>query len=71
VVSFRPSKSDRHRPSPRLPPSPNSKHRNGAYEKEGALVTAIRGVVRRNARALNTALGRGVPSWRQPVLRSC
>jgi hypothetical protein len=40
VVSFRPSKSDRHRPSPRLPPSPNSKHRNGAYEKEGALVTA-------------------------------
>ena len=38
-MSCRPSKSDRHGPSPRLPPSPNSKHRSGAYEKEGALVT--------------------------------
>ena len=31
---------DRHRPSPRLPPSSNSEHPIGAYEKDGALVTA-------------------------------
>ena len=42
VVSCRPSKSDQPRPSPRLPPSPNSKHRSGAYEKEGALVTSYK-----------------------------
>ncbi len=35
-----PSKSDQPRPSPRLPPSPNSKHRSDAYQKEGALVTS-------------------------------
>ena len=34
-----PFTGDRTRPSPRLPPSPNSKHRIGAYEKDGALVT--------------------------------
>src|SRR5205814_4423950 len=42
VVSCWPSISsgDRHRPSPRLPPSPNEEHPIGAHEKEGALVTA-------------------------------
>ena len=39
AVSCRPFTRDRIRPSPRLPPSPNSKHRIGAYEKDGALVT--------------------------------
>ena len=38
-MSCRPSKSDQPRPSPRLPPSPNSKHRSDTYRKEGALVT--------------------------------
>ena len=40
-MSCRPSESDQPRPSPRLPPSPNSKHRSDAYEKEGALVTSL------------------------------
>src|SRR5690606_19719001 len=39
VVSCGPSSGDRTRPSPRLPPSPFTKHRSGACEKEGALVT--------------------------------
>jgi hypothetical protein len=38
-VSCWPSHGDRHRPSPRLPPSPNDEHPIGAHEKEGALVT--------------------------------
>ena len=38
-MSCRPFTGDHTRPSPRLPPSPNSKHRIGTYEKDGALVT--------------------------------
>lgn len=38
-MSCRPSSGDHTRPSPRLPPSPYTKHRNGAREKDGALVT--------------------------------
>src|ERR1700737_3511580 len=40
VVSCWPFSGDRHRPSPRLPPSPNNEHRIGARNKDGALVTA-------------------------------
>jgi cyclic pyranopterin phosphate synthase len=39
VVSCWPFSGDHHRPSPRLPPSPNHEHRIGAHEKDGALVT--------------------------------
>src|ERR1035438_4096974 len=35
-----PFTGDQARPSPRPPPSPNSKHRIGTYEKDGALVTS-------------------------------
>jgi hypothetical protein len=38
-VSSRPSSSNRARPSPRPPPSPNNKHQNSACKKDGALVT--------------------------------
>ena len=40
-MSCRPSKGDRTRPSPRLPPSSNSKHHTDAHKKDGALVTAV------------------------------
>lgn len=39
-MSCRPFTGDQHRPSPRLPPSPNNEHRIGTHEKDGALVTS-------------------------------
>ena len=42
-MSCRPSKGDRTRPSPRLPPSPNNERRDGARNKDGALVTTPAG----------------------------
>ena len=39
-MSCWPSNGDRHRPSPRLPPSPNDEHPIGAHGKEGALIFA-------------------------------
>ena len=45
-MSWWPFTGDRTRPSPRLPPDPNSKHRIGTYEKDGALVTEQRGQAR-------------------------
>ncbi len=41
MVSCRPFTGDQHRPSPRLPPSPNNEHRIGTHEKDGALVTGL------------------------------
>ena len=38
-MSCWPFSGDRHRPSPRLPPSPYIEHRSGTHEKDGALVT--------------------------------
>ncbi len=43
-VSCGPFTGDHTWPSPRLPPSPNSKHRIGTYEKDGALVTIPAGI---------------------------
>ena len=43
-VSCGPFTGDHTWPSPRLPPSSNSKHRIGTYEKDGALVTIPAGI---------------------------
>jgi hypothetical protein len=51
-VSRWPFSGDRHRPSPRLPPSPDKEHRIDAPAKDGALVTVSPGTPDRLYRTL-------------------